>query len=104
MFLSETVSVEYYRVYSFLVGSFYLFLFKSLTSADFKQDGNKEDLKTLLIFSHIKSANIPTLSLITSVGIFETWETLFLFSFSISFLMSSALTSVKQNVFASHWL
>ena len=48
-------------------------------------------------------ANISTLSCTALTGISKTWEAL-LFSLKISFLMSSVLTSVKQNVFASHWL
>ena len=75
-----------------------------MTFANFKQTGNKEDLKALSIFSHIKSAIISTLTLIILTGISETQETLFLFSLSISFSMLSALTSLQQDVFASQWL
>ena len=67
-------------------------------SVIFKQDGNKEDLKELLMFVHKKSAKMSKFSLIVSMGISECWEAFFLFKLSMSFSMSSMLTSEKRNV------
>ena len=52
---------------------FISFLCKALAPANFDQNGNKEDLNILLVFSYKKSANVSTLSLITLIGISETW-------------------------------
>ena len=53
------------------------FLRKGVTSAIFKQGGNEDDLKELLMFVHNKSAKMPQFSLMILIGMFESWETLF---------------------------
>ena len=78
---------------------YFIVLCKTVTTGDFKQAGNKEDVKALLIFSPIKLANIYTLSLITLTRVFEVRRALFSVSLSISFLISSALTLVKSKRF-----
>ena len=60
----------------FLLSLSYLFLCKGVISAIFKKDGNEDDLKELLMFVHKKSA-------------------FFLSNLSMSFFMSSMLTSGK---------
>ena len=53
------------------------FLRKGVTSAIFKQGGNEDDLKELLMFVHNKSAKMPQFSLMILIGMSESWETLF---------------------------
>ena len=74
------------------------FLCKGITSAIFEQDGNEDDLKELLIFVHKKSAKMPKFSLIILIEMSEYWKALFLSNLSMSFFMSSILTSEKRNV------
>ena len=57
--------------------SFKIFYVKVSHKVTLKEAGNKEDLKTLLILSHMKLANVSTLSLINLAGISETWEAFF---------------------------
>ena len=71
---------------------------KEVTSAVFKQDGNEDDLKELLMFVHKK------FSLIILMEMSESWDALFLSNLKISFFMSSMLTSEKQNVWWSLYL
>ena len=81
-----------------LFESFLPFLCKEVTSAIFKQHENEDDLKELLIFVHKKSAKMSKFSLIILIGMSECREALFLSNLSMSFFMSSALTSEKRNV------
>ena len=74
------------------------FLCKGITSVIFKQDGNKDDLKELLMFVHKKSAKMSKFTLIILIRMYECWEALFLSNLSMSFFMSSILTSEKRNV------
>ena len=53
------------------------FLRKGVTSAIFKQGGNEDDLKELLMFVHNKSAKMPKFSLMILIGMSESWEALF---------------------------
>ena len=71
---------------------------KEVTSAVFKQDGNEDDLKELLMFVHKK------FSLIILMEMSEIWDALFLSNVIMSFFMSSMLTSEKQNVWWSLYL
>ena len=71
---------------------------KEVTSAVFKQDGNEDDLKELLMFVHKK------FSLIILMEMSEIWDALFLSNVIMSFFMSSMLTSEKQNVWRSLYL
>ena len=84
--------------------SFLPFLCKGVTFAIFKQDGNEDDLKELLMFVHKKSAKMSKFSLIILIGMSECWEALFLSNLSMSFFMVSILTSEKGDVSFSQWL
>ena len=64
-----------------------MLLSKEVTSAVFKQDGNEDDLKELLMFVHKK------FSLIILMEMSEIWDALFLSNVIMSFFMSSMLTS-----------
>ena len=89
---------------SFSFKSFVPFLCKAVTFAIFKQDGNKDHLKELLIFVYKKLAKMSKFSLIILMEMFECWEALFLSNLSISFFMSWMLTSQKGNVSFSQLL
>ena len=62
------------------------YLCKRVTSAIFKQDGNDDDLKELLMFVHKNLAKMSEFSLIILMGMFESWEALLLSNLSMSFL------------------
>ena len=83
---------------------FLSFLCKGVKSAIFKQDGKEDDLKELLMFVRKKSAKMFKFSLIVLMGISESLEALFLSNLSMSFFMSSILTSEKRNVSFSQFL
>ena len=68
-------------------------------SAIFNQDGNENDLKELLMFVYKKSANMSKFSLIILLTVSECWEALFLSNLSMSFFMSSMLSSEKRLLF-----
>ena len=71
-------------------------LCKAVTYAIFKQDGNKDDLKKLLMFVHKKSANVSKFFLIILMRMSECWEAFFLYVFFLSLM----LTCVKKNLCA----
>ena len=75
--------------------SFLPFLCKRVTSVIFKQSGNKDDLKELLMMVHKKSAKMTKFSLIILMEMSERYEALFLSNLSMSFFVSSMLTSEK---------
>ena len=56
------------------------------------------------MFVHKKPAKMSKFSLINLIGMSECWEALFLSNLSMSFFMSSVLTSEKRNVSFSQWL
>ena len=66
-----------------------------LAEVNFKQHGNENDLKELLMFVHKKSTKMFKFSLIILMGMSECWEALFLSNLSMSFFMYSMLTSEK---------
>ena len=78
--------------------SFLPFLCKRVTFVIFKQSGNKElkDLKELLMMVHKKSPKMTKFSLIILMGMFERCEALFLSNLSMSFFVSSMLTSISN--------
>ena len=76
---------------------------KGLTSAFFKQDRNK-DLKEMLMFVHKKLAKMSKFSLIILMGMSESWEALSLSNLSMSFFISSILTSEKRSISFSQFL
>ena len=80
------------------------FLRKGFTSAVFKQGVDKDDLKELLMFVHKKSTNMSKFSLITLMGMSECWQAFFLSNLSMSFFMSSILSSEKWIFFFSQLL
>ena len=56
------------------------------------------------MFMHKKLANMSKFFLIILIGIPECWEALFFYNLSMSFFMSSVLTSEKLNVSSSQLL
>ena len=56
------------------------------------------------MFLHKKSTKMSKSSLMVLMGMPEYWEALFLSNLSMSFFMSSMLTSEKQNIYFSQLL
>ena len=56
------------------------------------------------MFLHKKSTKMSKSSLMVLMGMSEYWEALFLSNLSMSFFMSSMLTSEKQNIYFSQLL
>ena len=54
-----------------------MLLSNTFENAIFKQGGNEDDLKELLMFVNNNSAKMPKFSLIILLGMSESWEALF---------------------------
>ena len=80
------------------------FLCKGVKSSIFKQNGNEDDLKEMLISAHKKSANISKFCFIILLRMYECWEVLFVSNLSVDLFISSMLTSEKRNVSFSQLL
>ena len=66
--------------------SYLPFLCNGVTFVIFKQDGNEDDLKELLMFIHKKSAKNVQVLFDILIGMSETWVALFLSNLNMSFL------------------